>query len=55
MQKLSLKKHSAFFCVALAVLTAAVLRQIGFYVNEQLDLLCNIRTGKKWKEILKIM
>jgi hypothetical protein len=42
MQKLSLKKHSAFFCVALAVLTAAVLRQIGFYVNEQLELLCNI-------------
>ena len=42
MQKLNPKKHSAFFCVALAVLAAVMLRQIGFYVNELLDLLCII-------------
>ena len=33
MQKLNLKKHRAFFCVALAVTAAAVLRQIGFQVE----------------------
>ena len=42
MQKLNLKRHRAFCGVAFAVLTAAVLRQIGFYANEQLDLLCII-------------
>ena len=42
MQQLNPKKHSAFFCVALAVLAAVMLRQIGFYVNELLDLLCII-------------
>ena len=38
MQKVNLKNHSALLCAALAVVAAAVLRQIGFYVNEQLDL-----------------
>lgn len=38
MQKVSLKKHSALLGVALALVAAAVLRQIGYYVNEQLDL-----------------
>ena len=33
MQKLNLKKHRAFFCVAFAVTAAAVLRQIGFQVE----------------------
>ena len=33
MQKLHLKKHRAFFCVAFAVTAAAVLRQIGFQVE----------------------
>ena len=42
MQRLILKKHRAFVCVVLAVIAAAALRQIGFHVNEQLDLLCNI-------------
>ncbi|MGN0564853.1 MAG: histidine kinase N-terminal 7TM domain-containing protein [Candidatus Heritagella sp.] len=39
MQKINLKKHSAFLYALLAVLAAAALRQIGFLVNEQLDLL----------------
>lgn len=38
MQKVNLKNHSALLGVALALVAAAVLRQIGFYVNEQLDL-----------------
>lgn len=42
MQKPILKKYGAFFYAAFAVLAAAVLRQIGFYVNEQMNLLCNI-------------
>ena len=33
MQKLNLKTHRAFFCVAFAVTAAAVLRQIGFQVE----------------------
>ena len=33
MQKLNLKKHRAFFCVAFAATAAAVLRQIGFQVE----------------------
>jgi hypothetical protein len=42
MQKLNLKKYRSFLCAVLAVLAAALLRQIGFHVNEQLDLLCAI-------------
>ena len=42
MQKVNLKNHSALLCAALAVVAAAVLRQIGFYVNEQLDLFFTI-------------
>ena len=42
MQKVNLKKHSALLCVSLAVVAAAVLRQIGFYVNEQVDLFFTI-------------
>ena len=38
MQRLNLKKYRAFLCASLAIIAAAVLRQIGFYVNEQLDL-----------------
>ena len=37
MQIPGLKKHRALLCAALAILAAAVLRQVGFYVNEQLD------------------
>ena len=37
MQKENLKKHGALLCAFLAVAAAAVLRQIGFCVNEQLD------------------
>lgn len=37
MQKVNLKKHGALLCAFLAVAAAAVLRQIGFCVNEQLD------------------
>ena len=42
MPKPNLKKHSAFFCAALAVLAAAVLRQIGFRVDDPLDWLCSL-------------
>ena len=42
MQKVNLKKHSALLCVSLAVVAAAVLRQIGFYGNEQVDLFFTI-------------
>ena len=41
MPKPNLKKHSAFFCAALAVLAAAVLRQIGFRVDDPLDWFCS--------------
>lgn len=37
MQKVNLKKHGALLYAFLAVAAAAVLRQIGFCVNEQLD------------------
>lgn len=37
MKKLNLKKNSKFLCVFFAVFTAAVLRQVGFLVNELLD------------------
>ena len=37
MQEVNLKKHGALLCAFLAVAAAAVLRQIGFCVNEQLD------------------
>ena len=37
MQKVNLKKHGALLCAFLAVAAAAVLRQIGFCVNEQHD------------------
>ena len=37
MQKVNLKKHGALLCAFLAVAAAAVLRQIGFCVNERLD------------------
>ena len=40
MQISNLKKYRTFFFAALAVIAAAVLRQIGFHVNEQLDLFC---------------
>lgn len=40
MQKLNLKKHGTFFVVALAVLAAAVLRQIGFRAEPPFDWLC---------------
>ena len=36
MKKLNLKKNSKFLCVFFAVFTAAVLRQVGFLVNELL-------------------
>lgn len=42
MKKPNLKRHSAFLCAVLAVIAAAVLRQIGYHVNEQLDLFCII-------------
>ena len=42
MQKVNLKKHGALLCAFLAVAAAAVLRQIGFYVNEQVDLFFTI-------------
>ena len=45
MRKLTLKKQSIYFCAALAIIAAAVLRQLGFYVNEQLDLLFTILRG----------
>ena len=44
MNKLKLKKNSKILCVFLAVFTAAVLRQAGFWVNEPLDRsLCILR------------
>ncbi|MGN0980474.1 MAG: histidine kinase N-terminal 7TM domain-containing protein [Candidatus Avoscillospira sp.] len=39
MQRLNLKKHRVFLCVSLTLIATAGLRQIGFYVNEQFDLL----------------
>ena len=42
MQKVNLKKHGALLCAFLAVAAAAVLRQIGFYVIEQVDLFFTI-------------
>lgn len=42
MQISNLKKYRTFFFAALAVIAAAVLRQIGFHVNEQLNLFCII-------------
>ena len=41
MGKLNLKKHSAFLYAFLAVITAVVLRQIGFRADESLDWFCN--------------
>lgn len=41
MPKPNLKKHGAFFCAALAVLAAVVLRQIGFKVDDPLDWFCS--------------
>ena len=38
MRKLKLKINSKFLCVFFAVFTAAVLRQVGFWVNERFDL-----------------
>lgn len=38
----NLKKYSAIFCAALAVIAGAALRQIGYHVNERLNLLCTI-------------
>ena len=35
-------KHSAFLFAVIAVIAAMVLRQIGFYVNEMIDLFCII-------------
>lgn len=40
MQISNLKKCRAFFCALLAVFAAAALRQIGYHVNEQLNLFC---------------
>ena len=42
MRKINLKKYSAAFFAGITILTAAVLRLIGFMVNERLDLLFNI-------------
>lgn len=42
MGKLNLKKRSAFLYAFLAVITAVVLRQIGFRADESLDWFCNI-------------
>lgn len=39
MQKTDMKRHNAFLYAALVVIAAAVLRQIGFLVNEPLDLI----------------
>ena len=41
MTKAYLKKHSGFFCAALAVTAAAVLRKIGFQMGDPLDWLCS--------------
>ena len=40
MEKPNLKKHSAFLCAVLAVMTAAVLRQISFQSEDPLDWIC---------------
>lgn len=45
MRKLTLKKQSIYFCAALAIIAVAVLRQLGFYTDEQLDLLFTILRG----------
>lgn len=45
MRKLTLKRQSIYLCVAISIIAAAVLRQLGFYVNEQLDLLFTILRG----------
>ena len=42
MQISDLKKYRAFFFAALAVIAAAAIRQIGYHVNEQLNLFCII-------------
>ena len=42
MQKPNLKRYSIFLCVALAVTAAAILRQIGFRVEDPLDFSLNI-------------
>ncbi len=42
MAKAKRKKHSAFLYAALAVIAAAVLRQIGFHVEEPLDSSCGV-------------
>lgn len=42
MQISNLKKHRTFFCAVLAVIAAATIRQIGYHVNEQLNLFCII-------------
>ena len=42
MQISNLKKYRAFFCAVLAVIAAATIRQIGYHVNEQLNLFCII-------------
>ena len=41
----NLKKHSGFLCAALAVVTAIVLRQIGFRVEKELDWVCSFLRG----------
>ena len=41
----NLKKHSGFLCAALAVVTAIVLRQIGFRVEKELDWACSFLRG----------
>lgn len=41
MAGVNLKKHSAFLYAVLAVITAAVLRQIGFRVEDPLDWICS--------------
>ena len=45
MRKSNLKKYRAFLCAALAITVAAILRQVGYYVNELLDQFCTILRG----------
>ncbi|MGN0515213.1 MAG: histidine kinase N-terminal 7TM domain-containing protein [Lachnospiraceae bacterium] len=42
MRKMNLKKYGTFFVVALALLMAIVLRQVGFHVDDPLDRACII-------------
>lgn len=41
MQKLHIKKHSAFFCAVLAVIVAMILRLVGFQVEDPFDFTLN--------------